>query len=113
MTHSITSTETSPLKLLQAQQAFKKDRTTASSHANGSGSVDSFKAPVDEAILSNGKTIKHNSALKKSPALSAYSAAKFNEINTIAQQVGYVGLTESDIQRALISGESLLTDHHA
>ncbi len=114
MTHSISSTGTSPLHLLQAQQAFGNPRVSASSEQNRSGLLAASELPTDEAILSNGKRIQNQSRPnEKTSTVSAQHRTKFTEINTIAQKVGYVGLTESDIQRAMVSGESLLTDYRA
>ncbi len=108
MTHSITSQETSSLQLLQAQKAFKT-KTQSANLGDFSSNI-----PVDEAVLSNGKIIKGSSnSINSQKTTSMSNVAKFNEINMVAKQVGYVGLTESQIQRALNLGESLLANYQA
>lgn len=86
------------IQMLQAQQAFRARRSTESDTAASVTGLPQFDVQnLDEAPLPTA-------AKPKLP---------YADIQNIAARAGYVGLSESAIQRAYVTGQSLLTDHRA
>ena len=86
------------LQLLQAQQAFRARR---SPQADTAASVTQLPQPAVQ-----------DSAEERLPTMLNPKLA-VQEIQDIASRAGYVGLSESAIQRAYQTGQSLLTDYRA
>ncbi len=103
MSHHITSGGTDALQMLRAQQAFRARTAGPASRE------------VDEVLLSHVA----EAASVEAPAEKATSASRqpdprqdlYREVQDLAGRLGYVGLSETAIQRAMTLGESLLADY--
>jgi len=84
--------------MLQAQQAFRARRSKQADTAASATGLPQFEV--------------QNLQEEPLPTASKPKIA-FGEIQQIAARAGYVGLSESAIQRAYVTGQSLLTDHRA
>ena len=95
----------SSIQMLQAQRAFIP-------------SINPSQEPKPTDLLGELAAINPMTSLPEEPlGLSpegvSGSGLPIEEIKSIASQAGYVGLTDSDIQRAYLYGESLMTDYSA
>ena len=65
------------------------------------------------STISNTAQPVMSQAITRQSLPQAERSNALNEIHSIASQAGFVGLTDSDIQRAYQQGASLLVDRHA
>lgn len=86
----------SQLSRLQAQQAFTPTRRQAQEELE----TPEVQAPVIENLKPE---VKPNGRMT--------APVSVDEIQDIARRAGYLEVSESDIQRAYVFGESLLTDY--
>ena len=89
------------IQFLQAQQAFQARKPAAQPQQP------QFELP--EAAPAQNEPLPANvgAAFDRIPQWRQ----TVSEVTQIARQAGYVGLSESDIQRAYVNGESLLADY--
>lgn len=84
------------IQLLQAQQAFRARRSSQADTAASATGLPKFEVQnLEDTPL---------------PSMSKPNI-NYGEIQQIAARAGYVGLSETAIQRAYMQGQSLLTDH--
>lgn len=87
------------IQMLQAQQAFAARRAA---HPQSAPDL-----PVADPVQQKEEMPVSLMALQRLPQWRQ----TVSEVTHIAQKAGYVGLSEQDIQRAYVNGESLLADY--
>ena len=90
------SLQASSIQRIQAQQAFKTKKAEKKELPSQAPEIQVSNKPL-------------NSVLPK----QIFTPKRIQEIKQIAQQAGFVGLEETDIERAYATGQSLLTDYRA
>jgi hypothetical protein len=93
----------SSLQFLQAQQAFRP-RSAKEEQPNAPEMAPGYPA-LEEPFVEVSAAKKATSIAPTGPSLP------FADIQSVARQAGFVGLSERDIQRAYVLGESLLADY--
>lgn len=96
------------LQFLQAHQPAAKPQGRPSGNPVGITPATSLDEDLQErlaAARANGRNGGVN------PALNLAQQRRMAEIKSIAQQAGFVGLNDQDIQRATVHGTSLLVDY--
>ncbi len=87
------------LQQLQARQAFKPRPKPIES------------PPLEQAVIPEKSEVEASPAMDRQ--LRQMVGSVYQEVNQLAEGLGYVGLTESQVARALTTGDSLLADYHA
>ena len=95
------------IQLLKAQQAWEARRaskTNANEQAapSASPSIEVARPALDSRLDSTSAV---------SQAVSPQWAQKVQEIQQVAEKAGFVGVSEQDIRRAYVHGESLFADY--
>lgn len=109
MSHHITSGGTDALQMMRAQQAFR----TRTAKPESQVLPGEMEAPVDEILLSGAAEESAPKAVPTAKNQPDPHQDMYREVQDIAGRLGYVGLSETAIHRAMVRGESLLADYRA
>lgn len=97
---------TQSIQLLKAQQAWEARRASKTTTPDQAPVASPNAAPSIEVA---------RPALDATPAvsqtISPQWAQKVQEIQQVAEKAGFVGVSEQDIRRAYVHGESLFADY--
>jgi hypothetical protein len=91
---------TDALQMLRAQQAFSARPAETARPAQAEVGADESAGDETELATSGTLAAPQNKAL-------------YQEVQDLASRLGYVGLSEKAIERAMVLGESLLADYRA
>lgn len=94
------------IQMLKAQQAWEARRLRAAAQPEAVQDAQPTTQPITSRPLA-GEPM----AAASSPSPQDPWNRTVQEVQAIAQQAGYVGVTEQDIRRAYTLGESLLADY--
>lgn len=103
---------TSAIQTLKAQQAWEA-RRAAKTQAPAAEQMAPIapsapKAPNTQPVLENLSLDNSSAAL---PSNSPQWSRKVQDIQNIATKAGFLGVSEQDIRRAYVQGDSLLADY--
>jgi hypothetical protein len=103
----------SALQTLKAQQAWEARRAAKTQAPEVEQMIPaaapaSPKAPSTQPVLENMSLDNSSAAL---PANSPQWSRKVQDIQNTAAKAGFLGVSEQDIRRAYVQGDSLLADY--
>lgn len=104
----------SAIQTLKAQQAWEARRATKAqapaieAEQMTPAAPAGPKAPNMQPVLEN---ISSDNSASTLPANSPQWSRKVQDIQNIASKAGFVGVSEQDIRRAYVQGDSLLADY--
>lgn len=100
-----------PLQTLKAQQAWEARRAAKTTGQQQAPiATPSIEIAKPDPIVSAGSQASPSPA-GTSPWASPQWTNKVQEIQTIAEKSGFIGVSEQDIRRAYSQGSSLLADY--
>jgi hypothetical protein len=107
------SGDSASIHLLKAQQAWAaRQAVRPAAIPTGNGAI---PLPTPKPELPRESARIERADATPSPAATTPMPSRLSrsipEIQDIARRAGFLGLTEQDIQRAYVRGESLLTDY--
>ncbi|MCE3233852.1 MAG: hypothetical protein K0Q50_32 [Vampirovibrio sp.] len=97
---------TQSIQLLKAQQAWEARRASKTNANEQTAPASPSASPAIEVAR---PTL--DSTPSVSQAVAPQWAQKVQEIQQVAEKAGFVGVSEQDIRRAYVHGESLFADY--
>lgn len=101
---------TQSIQLLKAQQAWEARRASKTNANEQTAPVSPSASPAIEVVRPTLDS-RLDSTSAVSQAVSPQWAQKVQEIQQVAEKAGFVGVSEQDIRRAYVHGESLFADY--
>lgn len=102
------SSGTPSIQTLKAQQAWEARRMRQA--AQQTQATEAFRQPATSKPAET-KTVTDEPLSATPPISQGQWSQTVEEVQSIAQRAGYIGVTEQDIRRAYTLGESLLADY--